>query len=324
MVLSLGGGLAALDVFSPDALVTETRETWLLDSMKHGGALPALRPTLAETETENESDIDTDTDDDIFSSGEASLSSSASATSFDIGLMEALLLIFIDDGNLQYLWPQLVRIAGATQSQQVILELIRQYSDNLYRGATTKLESNTSLFVRDYSASIAGRICAAFAPKGGHSSGLNQMPPDEDAGEEVAEEKQLLTTDLEYSSPDIRLVEAFLFESDAYLSLQASVESFVRANNTVGSTGGGLASSLKLGLQFATAKLGYTRSNGPPAANSGTTRLRFTCVSYPNLPYSSRVLSRLIVVVDTLVSRITVRYQSTTTTKNCAPGASSV
>lgn len=106
-------------------------------------SVSALRPTLAETETENETGINTDTDDDVFSSGEVSLPSSASATSFDTDSMEALLLIFIDDGNLQYLWAQLVQVAGATQSKQVILELIRQYGDNLYREATIKLESNT-------------------------------------------------------------------------------------------------------------------------------------------------------------------------------------
>jgi len=276
VVLSLGGGLAALGVFGPDALATETGETWFPDSMKRERAFPTLRPTLAETGTE------TDTDDNVISSGELSLLSSASATSFDTSSMEALLQIFIDDGNLQYLWPQLVQIAGATHSKQVVLELIRQYGDNLYREAATKLECNTSLFVRNCAASIAGRICSAFAPKGRHSSGVSQMSPDEDVGKEGAGEEVLPITNLEYSSPDILLVEAFLFESGAYLALQVSVESFVRAHSVLSSTEGGLASSLKLGLQLAVAKLGYvTGSNSQTVPNLGTTRLSFTCVSYP-------------------------------------------
>jgi hypothetical protein len=287
VVLSLGGGSATLGVFSLDTLATETGETWSPDSIRGERALPALGPILVETEaeTETETDIKADIDDNVFSSDEVSLSSSVSTTSFEISSTEALLLIFIDDGNLQYLWPQLVQVAGTARYKQVILGLIRQYGDNLYREATTKLESNASLFVRDCAASIAGRICSAFSPKGRHSSGASQMPPNacEDVGEQGAGKGLLPTANLEYFSPDIRLVEAFLFESDAYLALQASVELFVRANSTLGATEDGLASSLKLGLQLARANLGYTRSSSPPEANSGTARLGLTCVSY--VPY---------------------------------------
>jgi len=220
------------------------------------------------------------------------MASSNSTMSFNAGSIGALIIILIDDGNLQYLWPQIVQIAGGTGSRQVIQELISQYGDNIYHETTSALESNTGHFVKRHATSIARKITSDCIRRSDSFFTMNTSDSWQERGE-VVEEESLPTTDLEYFSPDIRLVEAFLFESEAYLALQASVQSYVRDNSTLVSTDGRLANPLRLGLQLAVAKLGYAK---PPQPALGMTRLKFTCVSQP-LP--SQVLSDIARVNNT-------------------------
>ncbi|KAK0716170.1 hypothetical protein B0H67DRAFT_257943 [Lasiosphaeris hirsuta] len=212
----------------------------------------------------------TDTDTDAETESGLSIASSTSATSFDADSLEALFLILIDDGNLQYLWPQLVHIAGAARSKQVIQGFVKQYGDNLYREAASALELSTSHFVRGHAATIAARISLAFIRETDSFSAANKAKD----REENIEGEPPPTADLVYLNPDIRLVEAFLFESGAYLALQASVESYVQTCSVLAPGICNVGDSLRLGLQLFMAKCGL---NKLPAVKPGTTRLKFTC-----------------------------------------------
>jgi hypothetical protein len=142
--------------------------------------------------------------------------------------IEALIVILIDDSYLQYLWPQLVQISGVTRSKQAVQELVAQYSDNLCREAASALELETSHFVRYHAASIAESIVSTFADRSGNFSAAAIDSAWLGPGE-TGEQGLLPGHDLDYPSTDVQLVGAFLFQSDAYLRLQASVESYVRA-----------------------------------------------------------------------------------------------
>jgi hypothetical protein len=140
------------------------------------------------------------------------------------------------------------------------------------------LELETSHFVRYHAASIAESIVSTFADRSGNFSAAAIDSAWLGPGE-TGEQGLLPGHDLDYPSTDVQLVGAFLFQSDAYLRLQASVESYVRAISALEQGSPSLfdlGNSLRLGLQLATARCGLNR---PPAAKPGTTRLRFTCVS---------------------------------------------
>ena len=139
--------------------------------------------------------------------------------------------------------------------------------------------------------------------------------------EEANNEELTLMTNLEYFKPDIRLVEAFLFESAVFEALQARVEAYVHANDTAAPNELGLSSTFRLGLQLAMAKAGVDQLLAP-VAKPGTTRLKFTCVS--QLGYPSESEPSLLPYSLARTSRATARYLSTTTTKCCVPVVSRV
>jgi len=240
--------------------------------------LPQLPPPSG---TDTAADSETDTS----SESGSSIASQTSATSFDTDSVEALLRVLVDDGSLQYLWPQLVQMTGAALSARVIQDFVEQYADDLCREAASPLESKTSYFVRGHATSISRRITSVFVYKS-NSPCTAEEETAWHVREEANKEELVLMTNLEYFKPDIRLVEAFLFESAAFEALQARVEAYVHANDTAAPNELGLSSTFRLGLQLAMAKGGVDELLAP-VAKPGTTRLKFTCVSQPGYPSKS-------------------------------------
>ncbi len=214
---------------------------------------------------------------------------STSAAPSDAGSIEALMLMLIDHGDLQCLWPQLVRTLGDSQFNHFVQWLIKNYSGNLVYEAKSPLEIQASVFVMTHAESIARRIHSSivdwpndFPAVSKHSARL--------VSGAAGEEELLPKADPEYVGADIRLVEAFLLKSAAFPALQARLESLVRASSGLRqdrSSLSGLGRSLRLGWQLATARFGFGKLRAP---QPGATRLRFTCVSRGSLRVSASCL----------------------------------
>ncbi len=235
----------------------------------------------AEVDQDNESDsggLD-------LSEGESVISTTSAATTVDIDSLEAIFRRLLHYGELRFLWPQVVRRSLSRQRcLRNIERFLRRYAEDLQNLATSNDSKDASSipaeqvrahiaasrFVRRSRLNLAQRILQAY-------DGVCQVDGPIDDSAERGCERPASGAVLDESDNDdpvdfmYTVAEAFLFETDPILYLQANVKAFVKLPRLkrVAET---LGDSIKLLFENTVLKLGR------PPILEGKKRITWTCV----------------------------------------------